>query len=60
MKPSEGVAQKWGLHPRERGNVPRNFEVEVFGHTLSDPIGTSAGIDGYAEIPTLFSPSAFL
>ena len=42
---------KWGLHPRERGNVPRNLEVEVFGKTLASPIGTSAGIDKHAEIP---------
>lgn len=42
---------KWGLHPRERGQVPKNLEVEVFGHTLSNPIGTSAGIDKHAEIP---------
>lgn len=42
---------KWGLHPRERGNVPQNLEVEVFGHTLSNPIGTSAGIDKHGEIP---------
>ena len=41
---------QWGLHPRERGNVPRNLEVEVFGHVLSNPIGTSAGIDKHAEI----------
>ena len=42
---------KWGLHPRERGALPQNLEVEVFGHTLSNPIGTSAGIDKHAEIP---------
>ena len=42
---------KWGLHPRERGNGPQNLEVEVFGHMLSNPIGTSAGIDKHAEIP---------
>ena len=42
---------KWGLHPRERGNVPRNLEIEVFGNTLASPIGTSAGIDKHAEIP---------
>lgn len=42
---------KWGLHPRERGNVPRNMEVEVFGQLLENPIGTSAGIDKHAEIP---------
>ena len=27
------------------------MEIEVFGHTLSNPIGTSAGIDKHAEIP---------
>lgn len=42
---------KWGLHPRERADVPKNLEVEVFGHMLSNPIGTSAGIDKHAEIP---------
>ena len=42
---------KWGLHPRERGAISQNIEVEVFGHTLSNPIGTSAGIDKHAEIP---------
>lgn len=26
-------------------------DVQVFGHTLSNPIGTSAGIDKHAEIP---------
>lgn len=31
--------------------MPKNLEVEVFGHTLSNPIGTSAGIDKHAEIP---------
>ena len=31
--------------------MPRNLEVEVFGHVLSNPIGTSAGIDKHAEIP---------
>lgn len=29
----------------------RNLEVEVFGHVLENPIGTSAGIDKHAEIP---------
>ena len=42
---------KWGLHPRERGNVAQNLEVEIFGHVLSNPIGTSAGIDKHADIP---------
>ena len=42
---------RWGLHPRERENVPRNMEVEIFGHMLDNPVGTSAGIDKHAEIP---------
>ncbi|MCJ1341367.1 Dihydroorotate dehydrogenase (quinone), mitochondrial [Bachmanniomyces sp. S44760] len=43
-----------GLHPRERGNSDSlgDLKVEVFGHTLSNPIGTSAGIDKRAEIPS--------
>lgn len=31
--------------------MPQNLEVEIFGHMLSNPIGTSAGIDKHAEIP---------
>ena len=31
--------------------MPQNLEVKVFGHMLSNPIGTSAGIDKHAEIP---------
>ncbi|KAL8825893.1 MAG: hypothetical protein Q9191_004133 [Dirinaria sp. TL-2023a] len=44
---------QFGLHPRERDNPDRagDLEVEVFGHTLQNPIGTSAGIDKHAEIP---------
>ena len=42
---------EWGLHPRERANVPNGLEIEVFGHMLANPIGTSAGIDKHAEIP---------
>jgi len=43
-----------GLNPRERGNADAagDLAVEVFGHTLANPIGTSAGIDKGAEIPT--------
>lgn len=43
-----------GLHPRERGDpdAAGDLEVRVFGHTLSNPIGTSAGLDKGAEIPT--------
>jgi len=41
------------LHIRERGNEDDkgDLAVTVFGHTLSNPIGTSAGIDKHAEIP---------
>lgn len=44
----------FGLHPRERGNpdAAGDLEVEVFGHRLANPIGTSAGLDKGAEIPT--------
>ncbi|MCJ1244997.1 Dihydroorotate dehydrogenase (quinone), mitochondrial [Trapelia coarctata] len=44
----------FGLHPRERGNIDQanDLVVEVFGHTLRNPIGTSAGIDKHAEIPS--------
>lgn len=44
----------FGLHPRERGNEDQqlgDLKVEVFGHVLDNPIGTSAGIDKNAEIP---------
>lgn len=44
----------FGLNPRERGvaDSQGDLAVEVFGHTLNNPIGTSAGIDKGAEIPT--------
>ncbi|KAF2847068.1 FMN-linked oxidoreductase [Plenodomus tracheiphilus IPT5] len=44
----------FGLNPRERGvaDSQGDLAVEVFGHTLSNPIGTSAGIDKGAEVPT--------
>lgn len=44
----------FGLNPRERGNpdAAGDLAVEIFGHTLSNPIGTSAGMDKGAEIPT--------
>lgn len=43
----------FGLHPRERGDADaaQDLAVEVFGHTLRNPIATSAGIDKGAEIP---------
>lgn len=42
-----------GLYPRERGDpdAKGDLEVEVFGTTLRNPIGTSAGIDKHADIP---------
>ncbi|MCJ1416432.1 Dihydroorotate dehydrogenase (quinone), mitochondrial [Xylographa parallela] len=45
---------EFGLYPRERGSEDRNDDltVEVFGHTLRNPVGISAGIDKHAEIPT--------
>lgn len=44
----------FGLNPRERGNLDAagDLEVEVFGHKLSNPIGTSAGMDKGADIIT--------
>ncbi|KAF1960788.1 FMN-linked oxidoreductase [Byssothecium circinans] len=44
----------FGFHPRERGSpdAAGDLEVAVFGHKLSNPIGTSAGLDKGAEIPT--------
>ncbi|KAI1958820.1 Dihydroorotate dehydrogenase (quinone), mitochondrial [Ophidiomyces ophidiicola] len=43
----------WGLHPRERGcpDADGKLVTEVFGHTLSNPIGISGGLDKDAEIP---------
>ncbi|KIV89480.1 dihydroorotate dehydrogenase (fumarate) [Exophiala mesophila] len=42
-----------GLHPRERNDLDsaKDLQVEVFGHTLRNPIATSAGIDKHADIP---------
>lgn len=44
----------FGLHPRERGepDAKGDLKVEVFGHILDNPIGTSAGIDKGAEVAT--------
>lgn len=44
---------QFGLYPRERGDpdAKGDLEVDVFGHTLTNPIGTSAGIDKHADIP---------
>ncbi|KAF3394190.1 Dihydroorotate dehydrogenase [Penicillium rolfsii] len=44
---------QYGLHPRERGNPDKDgaLATEVFGYTLSNPIGISAGLDKHADIP---------
>lgn len=43
----------FGLHPRERGDPDQqgDLAVEIFGQTIRNPIGTSAGIDKHADIP---------
>ncbi|KAI6803363.1 FMN-linked oxidoreductase [Hortaea werneckii] len=44
----------FGLHPRERDTADQtmgDLKVEVFGHILNNPVGTSAGIDKNADIP---------
>ena len=47
------VLYPFGLHPRERGDSDKasGLEIEVFGQTLRNPVGTSAGIDKGAEVP---------
>ncbi|KGO76989.1 Aldolase-type TIM barrel [Penicillium italicum] len=44
---------QYGLHPRERGDPDRDgaLATEVFGYTISNPIGISAGLDKHAEVP---------
>ncbi|KAH8691314.1 putative dihydroorotate reductase pyre [Talaromyces proteolyticus] len=44
---------KLGLHPRERDTPDRDgkLETQVFGYTLSNPIGISGGLDKHADIP---------
>lgn len=46
------VLHKFGLHPRERGNEEGDLRIEVFGQVLDNPIGTSAGIDKNAVVPS--------
>ena len=43
----------FGLYPRERGDPDKkqDLETKVFGHTIRNPIATSAGIDKHADIP---------
>ncbi|ODM16550.1 hypothetical protein SI65_08057 [Aspergillus cristatus] len=44
---------RFGLNPRERGNPDGDgaLATEVFGYTLSNPIGISGGLDKHADIP---------
>ncbi|KAL8936698.1 MAG: hypothetical protein Q9211_004056 [Gyalolechia sp. 1 TL-2023] len=44
---------RFGLHPRERGHLDAkgDLAIDVFGHMLDNPIGTSAGIDKHCDIP---------
>lgn len=45
----------FNLHPRERSKADQalgDLTVEVFGHVLDNPVGTSAGIDKNAQIPS--------
>lgn len=44
---------KLGINIRERGNLDQagDLAVEIFGHALWNPIGTSAGIDKGADVP---------
>ena len=47
------VLYRLNLHPRDRGDtLPGSLGVHVFGHDLDNPIGTSAGIDKDADIPS--------
>ena len=43
---------RFGLHPRERGHDAKDLEIDVFGHTLVNPLGISSGLDKNGEIPT--------
>jgi dihydroorotate dehydrogenase len=50
------LAYTFGVYPRERNSKAEDkkgadLSVSVFGQTLQNPIGTSAGIDKLAEIP---------
>lgn len=44
----------FGVHPRERGNGDErgDLAIEVFGQTLANPVGISAGLDKNGEIPS--------
>ena len=45
----------FNLHPRERSKADQevgDLQIEVFGHVLNNPVGTSAGIDKDGLIPS--------
>ena len=45
----------FSFHPRERSKADQevgDLKIEVFGHVLNNPIGTSAGIDKDGQIPS--------
>ncbi|PYI08165.1 dihydroorotate reductase pyre [Aspergillus sclerotiicarbonarius CBS 121057] len=44
---------KYGLNPRERGDPDGDGSLvtEVFGYTLSNPMGISGGLDKHADVP---------
>jgi dihydroorotate dehydrogenase len=44
-------ALKSGLVPRDRRPDPASLAVQVWGRTLSNPIGLAAGFDKNAEVP---------
>jgi dihydroorotate dehydrogenase len=39
------------LHPRERGTDDPSLAVQLLGHTLSNPMGISGGLDKHGDIP---------
>lgn len=44
---------RFNAHPRERGSHDiRDLETEVFGHSLSNSLGISSGLDKHGEIPS--------
>lgn len=44
---------RYGLHPRERGGADEkgDLSIDVFGYTLDNPLGISAGLDKHGDIP---------
>ncbi|PGH27038.1 hypothetical protein AJ80_01223 [Polytolypa hystricis UAMH7299] len=48
------LSYRFGFHPRERGNPDGTGDLvtQVFGYTLTNPIGISGGLDKDADIPS--------